>query len=329
MKKIIALLLLFMIIAAVLPFFLPKEIHQEVEYVFEAEPEDVYDYFYNLKKMSQWFSWGNTPDEEKYSSPSGGVDAYYSWTYTGGLSEEKGKVSITDAKNLQFVGYNLRLNDMKNNSSEAIFQALDDGNTKVIWTFDSEESKYPYQIYNYLMRGVVGENMRDAMVKLDTILQQNIASGSNDLSNTIRVVDEPSHQLFGVMQRVEMSDSEEIKLAEEETWGFVESYLVDTQMIPLEDIGKNVIYWVEKEKQGSFIAGFFVPKKIPNKDEMSLTQIPKVKTLQLTVKKGIAEVNDAYASIKKYAEENNYQLLPNSWELYDGNKATIVVPVAD
>lgn len=59
MKKVIILLLVVMIGIVIFPVFLPKSTHEEAEYIYEANPKKVYDYFNNLKKNVAvvWLEW--------------------------------------------------------------------------------------------------------------------------------------------------------------------------------------------------------------------------------------------------------------------------------
>ena len=324
MKKVIILLLFIIVGIAIAPVFLPKTIHEEAVYIYDAPPQKVYNYFYNLKKMSQWFSWDKSGEgtELKFSSPTEGVGAYYNW--------ENGKMAITDAKEMQFVGYSLNLKDQEGNTSEAIFQVLDDGKVKVIWTFDSAEFSYPFQIYNYLMKSSVKENLESGLKRLDDILKKEGITANNDASdkNEIKISEESAKQLLGIVQTVSINDESEYKTAVEESLGLVESYLLDEKGLTQEEIGNEVIYFVSKDSHEiTFVVGFFLKNKVAENEDIKYLSIPAYKTLTAIVNNDKEAIDKATANIKEYAKENKFYPIKNSWQVIDGDRVQIYVPV--
>ena len=328
MKKVIILLLFIIVAIAIVPVFLPKTIHEEAEYIYDADSKKVYDNFNNLKKMSQWFSWDKKDDRTiKFSTPVEGIGASYNWTSDG---EFGGNVTITDAKEMQFVGYSLDFKDQEGNTSEAIFQILDDGKVKVIWTFDSAEFSYPFQIYNYLMKGRVKENLERGLKKLDDILKEESKSTDNTTTNEkeVKISEESSKQLLGVVQTVSVDDESEYKIAVDESLGLVESYLLDEKGLTREDIGNEVIYFVSKDNHElTFVVGFFLKDKVAESEDIKYLNVPAYKTLTAIVNNDKEAIDKATANIKEYAKENKFYPVKNSWQVIDGDKVQIYVPV--
>ncbi|MBV7439931.1 hypothetical protein KRX57_00695 [Weeksellaceae bacterium TAE3-ERU29] len=328
MKKVIILLLFIIVAIAIVPVFLPKTIHEEAEYIYDANPKKVYDSFNNLKKMSQWFSWDKKDNRTiDFSTPIEGIGASYDWTSDG---EFGGSVAITDAKEMQFVGYSLNFKDQEGNTSEAIFQVLDDGKVKVIWTFDSGELSYPFQVYNYLMKGKVKENLERGLKNLDEILKKEAADTNSNSANEneIKISEESAKQLLGVVQTVSVDDDSEYKIAVDESLGLVESYLLDEKGLNREDIGNEVIYFINENKNEiTFIVGFFLKDKVAESEDIKYLNVPAYKTLTTITDNDKAAIEKATVSTKEYAKENNFYPAQNHWQVIDGDKVQIYIPV--
>lgn len=330
MKKAIILLLFCIIGIAVFPVFLPKNIHQEVEYIYDAEPAKVYDYFNNLKKMSLWFNWkqGEVTENQYFSSPSQGVGAEYSWKTAN--ANGRNKVIITENKELQFVGYHLNFGEYEGNTSEAIFQILDDGKVKVIWTFDSAELSYPYQVYNFIMKHKVKDLLERGLKKLEVLLEKEKTTTPSRNESSVTLENHAAKTLLGIVQTVTKGDEAEYKTALEESFGMVESYLLDEREMSFPSIENEIVYTLHNDnKEQTFIAGFFIEEKIYSLPEgMQIAEIPAGKILCISCERNKESIEKAYEKAIIYAKNNHLKPLSNYWlSMLDDSKAILKIPV--
>ncbi|MRJ09876.1 hypothetical protein EDL98_02065 [Ornithobacterium rhinotracheale] len=326
MKKVIVILLIMMVGIMIFPVFLPKTTHEEAEFIYDADVKVVYNYFNNLKKMSQWFGWsGNdTESDVKFSTPAEGVGAYFKWSHTDG---EDSTVSITDAKENQFVGYNLSFGEERGNTSEAIFQALDDGKVKVIWTFDTAEASYPFQIYAFFMRHSIKKNLQEGLERLEAVIQKEKSEHGGLSASAVQEVSQPMHKLFGVMQTTSANDESEYRTAVGEALGMVESYLIDENSVSPTQINGDVVYFLKRNSQeNTFVAGFFTEANVTQKEGMQYVEIPAYKCLTTTVNNNPEDIKKAYQELKKYAEDKGLYTLENSWQIIKEDKVQIYIP---
>lgn len=327
MKRVIVILLVLMVGIIIFPVFLPKTTHQEAEYIYDADAKQVYDYFNNLKKMSQWFGWSGSDIEPhaKFSTPAEGVGASFKWNRDGGKG---GAISITDAKENQFVGYNLSFGETEGNTSEAIFQALDDGKVKVIWTFDTAEVSYPFQIYAFFMRRSIKKNLQQGLEKLNDLLQKEKAKHSNTSAQAVQEVSQSAHKLFGIMQTTNAQDESEYHTALGEAIGMVESYLMDENLVSPTQINGDVVYFLKRDnKENNFVAGFFTEANVPPKEGMQYVEIPAYKCLTITVNNSMKDIKNGYEELQHFAQSHNYYVLQNSWQIIREDKVQIFVPI--
>lgn len=329
MKKVLLILLFLVIILAIIPLFLPKTLHVEDEYVYDASTESVYDYFYDMKKFTQFDAWSQMDPNIKidYSTPSSGVDASYSWE-----SEDKnlgkGSMTITNAKANQFVNYDLKFGKMEGNTAEAIFQKMDDGKTKVIWSFDSAEAGYPFQVFNILMEGTVKNNLHKGLVNLDSLLQK---STKIDYANTditkggFQLVNEPAKKLFGVLQQTSTSD-EEMATAMGESFGLINSYLIDANGFTDEQIGKPVVLWKQYDTESNstlFYCGFFLDKDVAEREDMEFVEVPAGKMLTTIHNGAYNTLGITYNRMLKFAEVQNLELSTETYDIYLNDPANV------
>lgn len=322
MKKVLFILLLLVASLAVIPLFLPKVMHVEQEYVYDVPTAQVYDYFNNMEKFTQFDAWSESDPNIKidYSSPTYGEGAYYKWN-SENKNLGKGKMQIGEAKKDEFISYDLVFGEMKGNTADVIFQKLDEGKTKVIWSFDSGEANYPFQVFNVLMKGTVQRNLKKGMENLDSLLQK---SSKINLENTdihrggFKVVEEPTKKLFGVLQQTSTSD-EEMGTAMAETFGLVYSYLKDANGFTTQEIGKPVVYWKQySEEQNSalFYCGYLVSKSATEKDEMENVEIPTGKYLTTIHNGAYNSLGITYSRLFKFVEMKNLSFSKETLDVY-------------
>ena len=328
MKKILFLLLLLVVTLAVIPLFLPKVMHVEEEYVFDAPVESVFRHFVDLKKFTAFNAWSTQDPDIKlnFSSPAIGEGASYMWE-----SEDRnlgmGNMSITDLRDYEFILYTLQFGDMKNNSTEAIFQRMDDGKTRVIWSFDSEVDGYPYQVFNLLMKGTVRDNLRESFVNLDSILsKQNAANYPNQdiQKGGFQVIEQPAKRLFGVMQQT-TGGEDELTTALNETFGLIHSYLRDANGFTEEEIGNPVVLWKQYTPDSNlalFYCGFFPSKVATEVDDFEYVEIPAGKYLTTIHNGSYAGMGETYKRMYHFAEVNNLELSTSTHDVYL-NDATV------
>lgn len=317
MKKTILILIFILVIIAVIPIFLPKTMHIEQEKVYNNPVEEVFQNFNDLNKFTSFNEW-TSKDEDiilNFSKQTKGLNAKYSWK-----SEDKsigeGSMKIMEVSDNEFINYELQFGESKGNTAEIIFQKVDDNKTKVIWSFDSEEAKYPFQIFNLLMKKPVGDNLNKSLINLESILNQNKAEIHED--NNIIITENSTQKLFGVLQQTSVA-SDEIYTAIEESFGMVYSYLTDVVGKSPEQIGFPVILWKNysiDNNNALFYCGYIVQENIDTAEEFEYAEIPSGKSLNTQFRGNIKELEFAYNSLKKYAQENDILLSTEFWSVY-------------
>lgn len=316
MKKVLLFLLLLVVSLAVVPLFLPKTLYVEDEYVFDYEVSSVFENFYDMKKYTQFDEWSQKDPHIKidYSSPNSGPNAYFTWQSE--LPElGNGEMKIVDSKLEEFITYDITYDEMKGNTSELIFQKMDDHKTKVIWSFESAEASYPFQVYNWLMKSSVKEQLHLSLVNLDRLLKK---EKQNNNKEPFAIKNFDQQQLFGVLQSTSI-ESGEINTAMAETLGFVKSYLRDAEHMEEKKIGKPIVLWklydIESNK-AMFYAGYFIKEKVPEVDGMEYVDFEKSRVVTAVHKGSYNNLPNTYEAMRKYAESKGLELSPEWFNVY-------------
>lgn len=322
MKKVLFVLLLFVVALAVLPTFLPKTMHVEEEYVFDAPIEKVYNHFNDLQKFTQFDAWSKKDSTIilTFSSPANGEDASYQFK-SNNKKVGDGSLKIISTKINEFINYEMNFGDINGNTSEVIFQRMEDDKTRVVWSFDSDDAKYPFQIFNLLMKGSAKENLKKSLENLDVILQKPIQLNYANLDvekGGFQIIEQGPKKLFGVLQQTSVDD-EEMETAMAETFGLVRSYLVDAHGLSVEELGKPVILWKQFDDENNmalFYCGFILEKIVPEEGDLEYTNIPGGKFLTTFHNGAHRTLDISYNRMRTFADVQELELSNDTYDVY-------------
>lgn len=324
MKKTILILIFILVIVAIIPIFLPKTMHVEREYIYNNPIEEVFQNFNELKIFTSFNEWTSKDDDIilNFSKQTKGLNAKYSWK-----SKDKtvgdGHIKIIEVADNEFINYELQFGESKGNTAEIIFQKIDENKTKVIWSFDSEEAKYPFQIFNLLMKKPVKDNLNKSLINLENILNKN--KGNTQDNSNIKITENNNQKIFGILQQTSI-DSDEISTAIDESLGTVYSYLKDVIGKTPEQIGPPVVLWKNysiDNDNALFYCGYIVQANIDTAEEFEYTEISAGKSLSTKFKGNNKGLEFAYKSIEDYAKENEILLSTEFWSVYPNKSKKI------
>lgn len=322
MKNVLFILILFVVGLAVLPLFLPKSMYVEEEFVFDAPIEKVYNHFNDLQKFTK-FNTTTVADSTvvlNFSNPSYGEEAHYSWQ-----SEIKevgdGSVSIIETRTNEFIIYEVSYGDSEGNVSEVIFQRMNDEQTRVVWSFDSDEVGYPYQILNYFRKGKVKNNLKESMENLNQILQSPVKLDYSNLDvdkGGFQIVEQESQRLFGIYQQSSTME-EEINTAMGETFGLVRSYLIDNNNLSAAEIGPPVVLWKLNDKERDvalFYCGFIIDATVPEVEDLEYVDVPGGKYLTTFHNGEFNTLDITHNRLRQFADVQEIELSRDAYEFY-------------
>lgn len=344
MRNLLFALLLLVVALAVLPLFLPKSMYVEEEYILDAPVEKVYSHFNDLRKFTKFDAWvqKDSTISLEFSSPSYGEEAYFSWE-SKDSELGNGSMTITETKPNEFIYYNVNFDDKEGNLTEVIFQRMDDDKTRVIWSFDSAEVGYPFQVYNLIMKGSVKANLKKGLENLNAILNKPLKldySNQNVEKGGFQIVEQGSKKLFGVIQRTSIA-GEEMNMAMNETFGLVKSYLVDANGLSEEQIGKPVVLWKQFDMEADnalFYCGYIFNEEVPELDDLEYVDIPEGKFLTTFHNGSYDSLYVTYNRLRKFANVQQFELSNDTFNVYlndpentaeDDLKTQVFIPILE
>ncbi|MDG4951065.1 GyrI-like domain-containing protein [Weeksellaceae bacterium KMM 9724] len=325
MRNLLFALLLLVVGLAVLPLFLPKSMYVEEEYILDAPVEKVYSHFNDLQKFTKFDAWVQKDSAIvlEFSSPSYGEEASFSWK-----SEDSdlgnGSMTITETKLNEFIYYDVSFGDREGNLTEVIFQRMEDDKTRVIWSFDSGEVGYPFQVYNILMKGSVKANLRKGLENLNAILNKPVEldyKNQDVEKGGFQIVEQDPKKLFGVIQQTSIA-GEEMNMAMTETFGLVKSYLMDANNLSVEQIGNPVVLWKQfniEADNALFYCGYIFNEEVPEIDDLEYADIPGGKFLTTFHNGSYDSLYVTYNRMRKFASVQLFELSNDTYNVYLNN----------
>ncbi len=151
LKKLFIFLVVIIILAAVVAFFLPKTVHVERSTVVQASPCHVHALLHSYRGFNRWSPWAKLDPDTKYtfSGPDWGVGAKMAWT-SEDPSVGVGSQIITSDTPCSEVLVTLDFGDQ--GTAEAFYRIEADGTgSKVSWGFDTDLGMNPIARYMGLM----------------------------------------------------------------------------------------------------------------------------------------------------------------------------------
>jgi hypothetical protein len=142
LKKILMVLLVIVVLACIIGFFMPRQVHVERSRVMKASGENVFAQVNNLKSWNNWAPWNRMDPEWKqtWGNVTEGEGANYSWESEGDLG--KGTMKITKSVPNQLIETELNMESMKPATGNFKFEGMPEG-TKVTWSFDADMGGNP------------------------------------------------------------------------------------------------------------------------------------------------------------------------------------------
>jgi len=133
--KILGVLAVLLVVLCLFIASRPDEFKVTRSAVIDAPPTVVFEKVDNLQNWNSWSPWAPLDPDAKYafSGPEAGVGATFAWA--GNEQVGEGKMTITESKPLEFVGFHMEFYKPFPGTSETEFTFRPEGNgTLVTWT---------------------------------------------------------------------------------------------------------------------------------------------------------------------------------------------------
>jgi uncharacterized protein YndB with AHSA1/START domain len=157
----------------------PREITVQRTAEMAAPPETIFLCVTDLEIWQEWEPWGKADESLKirYGDKRRGVGASYSWSAD---KMGQGELTIIALEPTKRVDYTLVFNgdEAAPASSSFTLERLDNGHTRVIWTFESDMGENPIsRLLGSVLKGAVSTMYEAGLVELERSALSRLAVG--------------------------------------------------------------------------------------------------------------------------------------------------------
>jgi len=322
-RFIFVLIALALILIAIIPMFLPKNMEVIITKTINAPIHVVYDEVNNIRKQTSWNAWlkQDSVVNITYFSPYVGKDAAYKWE-SKDSKIGNGEMKITHSVKDKIVQYQYFFEGESQASiSKISFKKLSENKTEVKNTFIGGKSAYFERYFNIISSGTVEKYIDNSLNLLNDKLAtvKYTASAKNIKPNEIVKEFYSEKKILAIS--VESSlDSKAIMKAVKDASKSLENFYRSKLKINPTDMGSLIIYyenWDETNKTTKFLVGYpieVIVEIIP--ENMQIRVINEGNVLKTLFVGKAFDTKEVYEKLINYAQSKNLEI-GNAWEEYN------------
>jgi len=299
----------------VVGLFLPSDMHVEKSIEIDTPLNVPYMQVANLKNMSNWDPWSNLDPnmEATFSGPLFGVDNSRQWT-----SENEnvgvGKMTITDAKQYEFINTDLDFGDQGLAKTYFKFEKLGENKTKVIWGFDSDMDIPIIGGYIVMaMGGIIEDQYMKGLENLKRVSEA--VENQTDLTSADITFEEVESQKILCISGATTQDDQNISSLFGQNYGQLMSNI---QVNEMEMAGAPMTI-TSKWEDNQYEFENCIPVG-DVKGELSASVVSKDTYAGPTVKivhtGSYSSMEKTYNDIMAFIEQSGFEMVGNPWEIY-------------
>lgn len=320
MRRLAQFLILLFIALLIIPAFLPEKTTASIERVIKQPAGIIFEDFNNLNEFSKWEPWASNDSlaVKEFFSPYKGKGAGYKWS----KDNTEGIYTITESIKNELIKYKLEGFGMgKYSEMTTEFTPIDSLTTQLNWKIESGENGYFSRYFNYFTSEKLNEKLNQGFDRLEELLKTSTISTdqAKSLQPGMIVTEEFEGQKLICVQNETGLDEDEIKMATEESFGLIYSYLKDFLKIQGVENSHPVNYVNNTniaDKEIKFYSGYPITESVKPGEGMELFSIPASNTIVCIHKGDYSDINQTLARMKDYAKNNQLKIGGAYWEEY-------------
>ena len=175
-KKILLVLLVLVVVAAVIGWMLPAQVHVERNLVMKAPVENIYEQINVLDNWKGWSPWMKMDPEQEmtYNDIPSGTGASYSWN---GKKTKTGTLTITEAKPYETIKTDLLFNGTDSAKAGFNFEKTAEG-TNVVWYMDMNLGSNPFgRLMFNVFKGMMTDSFEQGLKDISALAEKMPAPG--------------------------------------------------------------------------------------------------------------------------------------------------------
>jgi effector-binding domain-containing protein/uncharacterized protein YndB with AHSA1/START domain len=313
LKKIIIVLLVLVVIILVIAAFLPSKRRIEATLTINTPASAVYEQVVDFHKWDKWmpFKEGDTAMKSYYEGAPKGVGAIMKWE---SKAQGNGVMTILEAirnksirTSIDFEGQGISLSDWK-------FEEDTNKTTKVTWTLDLDNLKYPVgRLMGLVMQSMVTKSFEKGLSNLKTVSEEYFKIVSTYKTTDIQVKQMEKQYAVVIM---DSSKCDEVDLMMGKVFGEIGQFIGENKLEISGPPIARAYLWDEKANRYVAEIGFPVKNKFADKGNIRCIEIPAAKVVSAIHNGSYETTGNTHMAIDKYIKDNKLVVIGIPMEIY-------------
>lgn len=304
-RRILLVILIFMILFLAIGFFLPSKLHIEKKLFIKSTADQVFSQVNDLKNWEKWSPWFISDSSVKIQFSDKTVGAGSSFSYQS-QKYGSGKISIVNSYPLDSIIFEMEFVDRGQALGKFIFTKIDTG-IIVSWIMESKLGYNPVsRWFNLIMKNAVGSDFDEGLSNLNTLMEKISIEFYQIEETTV-----PSRSLISIRDTCSVKD---ISLSLGQIYSLLTSFLQENK---LSMTGAPIcLYHAFTDSTFDMEPAFVVDKTVESRYPVSSMQLPECKAIKAVFFGPYKKTTEAWNALEKYLQVK--QLVPSGspWEEY-------------
>jgi effector-binding domain-containing protein len=313
LKRIVVILLVLIVLVLIIVAFMPSKRHIEASLTINVPAKVVYEQVANLKNWDKWspFQEGDTAMEVTYSGPPRGEGSVMSWK---SKKEGNGVMTIMETQKYKSIHTKLDFEGQGTSYSDWIFVEDSNKTTKVSWTMDIENLKYPVgRIMGMVMNSMIMKSFEKGLAKLKKVSEDYFKVSSVYKTSDIKVEEQPMQYALVIK---DSSKCDDVDILLGKLYGEIGRYIGENKIDVAGHPFARYYVWDEKADKNVMEAGFFIKNKVAGNDKIKCIELPAGKVVTAINYGAYETVYNTHNAIHKYLEDNKLTSIGCPLEIY-------------
>jgi effector-binding domain-containing protein/uncharacterized protein YndB with AHSA1/START domain len=309
LKKILITLVVIVGLLALVGLFLPKDVHVERSFTFNAPAEAVYKQVNNMKNWTKWSTWHRIDPNMKieYSGPEEGTGSSYKWS-SDNKDAGHGNMKIVADTPHKVIMTEMQWEDMTPSQANWYFTDKE-GKTEVKWTMEAHFGDPFSRYFGLFFDAMLGPDYEKSLKNLDSVVKAEPMM--NSVAYKIQEVDVRETPM--IFKHV-ISDMKNMSANMGGAYGAI---MASAGKQGLTMTGAPFAIWYSWENDKfEFDAGIAYNKMGKDEGDLKAGKINATKALKVDYYGAYEKSELAHTAIKNYIKEKGITMNGAPWEVY-------------
>jgi effector-binding domain-containing protein len=313
LKRIIVVILVLVVIILVLVAFLPSKRHIEASLTINAPAKAIYEQVIDLKSWDKWspFKEGDTAMTTTYEGTPKGVGAIMSWK---SKKQGNGVMTIIETVKDKSIRTKIDFEDQGSSFSEWIFKEDSNKTTKVVWSMDLDNLKYPLgRLMGLVMNSMIKKSFDKGLASLKKVSEDYFKVVSVYKTTDMKI--KQTDKQYALVIK-DSSACDEVDMLMGKVFGELGQYVGENRIEVSGYPFAKCYLWDEKANKYVAEIGFVIKNKVEGKGNIKCIEIPSAKVVSAIHNGAYETSGNTHMAIDNYIKENKLTCSGIPTEIY-------------